>query len=225
MLDPLSIGDEGNQLTRRLDLLGLIHHDSKETYMPSCSNETKPGLTTRRGLLLAGAAALSGSSAAAAADAPTATPATATSAGIPVVLPKTEFVYESVVELAPTLQLGMSPLGDRRMVPITGGTFEGPNLRGIVMPGGADRQLVRRDGSVALDAIYELQTEDGVIISVRNRVLSRRPKDAPPYVFSNIELTAPEGRYGWLNDFVYVGTLNSLRPQRAAVVIRAYRVV
>lgn len=140
-------------------------------------------------------------------------------------VPRTEFVYESVVDLAPTVQLGMSPFGERRMVPITGGTFEGPGLRGIVVPGGAHRQLVRRDGSVALDAIYELQTEDGVIISVRNRVLSRRPKDAPPYVFSNIELTAPEGRYGWLNDFVYVGTLNSLRPQRAAVVIRAFRVL
>ena len=43
--------------------------------------------------------------------------------------------------------------------------------------------------------------------------------------FSTIQLTAPEGRYGWLNDFVYVGTLDSLRPQRQAVVIRVYKVV
>jgi len=184
--------------------------------------------SSRRRVLLAGVATVAASAGAIAAE--TASPALAAttptaSAAIPLTLPKTEFVYESIVDLAPTLQLGMSPLGERRMVPITGGTFEGPGLRGIVMPGGADRQLVRRDGSVALDAIYELQTDDGVIISVRNRVLSRRPKDAPAYVFSNIELTAPEGRYGWLNDFVYVGTLNSLRPQRAAVVIRAFRVV
>ncbi|SFN21571.1 DUF3237 domain-containing protein [Variovorax sp. OV329] len=184
------------------------------------------GRTSRRGLLLAGAAAVAGAQAARAADVPPpALPTTPTTGTVPMNLPGTEFVYEAIVDLAPTLQLGMSPLGDRRMVPITGGTFEGPGLRGTVMPGGADRQLVRRDGSVALDAVYELQTEDGVVISVRNRVLSRRPKDAPAYVFSNIELTAPEGRYGWLNDFVYVGTLNSLRPQRAAVVIRAYKVV
>lgn len=181
---------------------------------------------SRRNILIAGMAAAAGTEAAHAADAPpSALPATATTATVPMVVPKTEFVYESVVDLAPTVQLGMSPFGERRMVPITGGTFEGPGLRGIVVPGGADRQLVRRDGSVALDAIYELQTEDGVVISVRNRVLSRRPKDAPPYVYSNIELTAPEGRYGWLNDFVYVGTLNSLRPQRAAVVIRAFKVL
>ncbi|MEJ8810610.1 DUF3237 domain-containing protein [Variovorax ureilyticus] len=181
---------------------------------------------SRRRVLFAGVAAGASAAAAHAADAPApALPSTATTGTIPMNVPRTEFVYESVVDLAPTVQLGMSPFGERRMVPITGGTFEGPGLRGIVVPGGADRQLVRRDGSVALDAIYELQTDDGVTISVRNRVLSRRPKDAPAYVFSNIELTAPEGRYGWLNDFVYVGTLNSLRPQRAAVVIRAFRVL
>ena len=193
---------------------------------PEHDDRGPPRASSRRRVLLAGAATLAGYATSACAAGPASSPpATSTRASIPVPLPKTEFVYESVVELAPTLQLGMSPFGERRMVPITGGTFEGPGLRGIVMPGGADRQLVRRDGSVALDAIYELQTDDGVVISVRNRVLSRRPKDAPAYVFSNIELTAPEGRYGWLNDFVYVGTLNSLRPQRPAVVIRAFRVI
>lgn len=183
-------------------------------------------VTSRRRVLFAGlASAVSLDAATAAEPSSSSLPATTTTPTIPRVLPRTEFVYESIVDLAPTLQLGVSPLGDRRMVPITGGTFEGPGLRGTVLAGGADRQLVRRDGSVNLDAVYELQTDDGVIISVRNRVLSRRPKDAPPYVFSSIELTAPEGRYNWLNDFVYVGTLNSLRPQRAAVVIRAYRVI
>jgi Protein of unknown function (DUF3237) len=183
-------------------------------------------VASRRSILFAGLAAVATLDTAAAAEPVSAPlPTTLTTATIPMALPRTEFVYESIVDLAPTLQLGLSPLGDRRMVPITGGTFEGPGMRGIVLAGGADRQLVRRDGSVNLDAVYELQTDDGVIISVRNRVLSRRPKDAPAYVFSNIELTAPEGRYNWLNDFVYVGTLNSLRPLRAAVVIRAYRVI
>ena len=181
---------------------------------------------SRRRVLFAGLAAAASLDAATAAETTSPSlPTTPTTPAVPMVLPRTEFVYESIVDLAPTLQLGVSPLGDRRMVPITGGTFEGPGLRGTVLAGGADRQLVRRDGSVNLDAVYELQTDDGVIISVRNRVLSRRPKDAPAYVFSNIELTAPEGRYNWLNDYVYVGTLNSLRPQRAAVVIRAYRVI
>lgn len=130
-------------------------------------------------------------------------------------------------DLAPTLQLGPSPFGERRIVPITGGRFAGPGLRGQVMAGGADRQLVRRDGAVSLDATYELQTDDGVVISVRNRVLTRQPKDppnAPRYAFSTIDIVAPDGRYGWLNDYVYVGTLHSLRP-RPNVLIRVYKVV
>lgn len=151
----------------------------------------------------------------------------AASAGVPLALPRTEFVYEALVELAPMLQLGRSPFGDRRMVPITGGRFEGPGLAGKVLPGGADRQLVRNDGALALDAIYELQTDDGVIISVRNRVLTRQPKEpagAARYAFSTLEITAPEGRYGWLNDWVFVGTLHSQQP-RPAVLIRVYRLL
>jgi hypothetical protein len=151
----------------------------------------------------------------------------AASAGVPLALPRTEFVYEALFELAPMLHLGRSPFGERRMVPITGGRFEGPGLAGKVLPGGADRQLVRNDGALALDAMYELQTDDGVIISVRNRVLTRQPKEpagAARYAFSTLEITAPEGRYGWLNDWVYVGTLHSQQP-RPAVLIRVYRLL
>lgn len=191
-------------------------------------NTTDPAASpARRGLLLAGVAGACGiatAGAARAADAPSAA-TTPTSARIPVVLPRTEFVYESIVDLSPSLTLGPSPFGDRFMVPIVGGSFEGPGLRGTVMAGGADRQLLRRDGAKNLDAVYELRTDDGVIISVRNTVLSRPPKNGPRYVFSTLQIIAPEGKYGWLNDFVYVGTLDSLRPEREAVVIRVYKVV
>ena len=154
-------------------------------------------------------------------------PTTSTTTTIPMVLPRTEFVYEAIVDLEPTIPLGQSPFGERRMVPIVGGSFEGPGLRGKVMAGGADRQLVRRDGATELDAVYELQTHDGAVISIRNRVLSRPLKDPAQgrYAFSTIDIIAPDGPYGWLNDFVYVGTLNSLRPARNAVVIRVYRVL
>lgn len=153
-------------------------------------------------------------------------PSTATTDRVPMALPRTEFVYEAVCDLEPTLDLGQSPWGERRMVPIAGGTFEGPGLKGKVLPGGADRQLIRRDGARSLDAVYELQTHDGVIISVRNKVLVRPPKDGGArYAFSTLEIVAPEGRYGWLNDHVHVGTLDSLRPERAAVVIRVFRLI
>ncbi|MES1265946.1 MAG: DUF3237 family protein, partial [Variovorax sp.] len=81
-------------------------------------------------------------------------------------------------------------------------------------------------GATALDATYELQTDDGVVISVRNRVLSRPAADPkqPRYLFSTLDIVAPDGRYGWLNDWVYVGTLHSLRPE-PRVLIRVYKII
>ena len=111
------------------------------------------------------------------------------------------------------------------MVPIVGGTFEGPNIRGKVLPGGADRQLVRKDDVRVLNALYELQTDDGAIITVNNHVLVDDQPGRQRYVFSTLEITAPEGPHAWLNRGVFVGTLNSLRPGRSAVLIRVYKLV
>ena len=174
----------------------------------------------RRGVVAAGIglAALAGG-AATAAEPPL-------HADIPLVLPRTEFVYEAVVDIAPTLMLGEGPLGERRMVPITGGSFAGPRLRGTVLPGGADRQLYRRDGIRRLDAVYEMRCEDGAVLGIRNLVtIDPGQGGAPDYRISAIEITAPEGPHAWLNRRVFVGTLHSLRPAREAVLIRAYMVV
>jgi len=141
---------------------------------------------------------------------------------IPFNFPETEFVYEAIVDIEPGIDLGNGPLGQRAMVPITGGTFEGPNIRGTVLPGGADRQLVREDGVRLLDALYELQTDDGAIFTVRNQVISHpQPGQAR---FSFIQITAPE-EYNWLNQSIHVGTLDSLRPERQAVLVRVFRLV
>lgn len=173
----------------------------------------------RRGVLVAGA----GLALAAAAPAPAQDPA-ADTAAVPLVPPKAEFVYEAVVDIAPTVPLGDSPLGERRIVPITGGTFEGPSIRGRVLPGGADRQLIRKDGVRRLDALYEMQAEDGAVITVRNQVLvAPRNGGAPDYRFSTLDITAPEGPHAWLNRLVFVGTLHSLRPAREAVLVRVFK--
>ncbi|OLP42583.1 DUF3237 domain-containing protein [Rhizobium oryziradicis] len=143
---------------------------------------------------------------------------------VPIVLPKTEFVYEAIVTLQDTIEMGQSPLGDRRIINITGGEFAGPRIKGKVMPGGADRQLLRKDGVRLLNALYEMQTEDGAIITVNNRVLIDSPKDGPRYAFSHIDITAPEGPHDWLNRRMFVGTLHSLRP-KPMVLIRVFSLV
>lgn len=175
---------------------------------------TKPD---RRALLLAGAGLIfTGPGFAAETSAPL--------TDLPLVMPKTEFVYEAVVEIAPLVPMGDSPLGERRIVPITGGVFQGPRIRGTVLPGGADRQLVRKDGVRRLDALYEMKTDDGAILTVRNQVLIDPGRDGTPdYRFSTIDVTAPEGPHAWLNRLVLVGTLASLRPSREAVLVRAFR--
>ena len=169
----------------------------------------RPTEMARRELFLtAGALGLSGVEGAHAMDRPAA--------------PRLELAFEAIVDIAPLHDLGVGPLGVRRMVPITGGVFEGPRIRGMVLPGGADRQLIRADGARLLRATYELQADDGAVISVENRVLSEDRPGGGRYAFSHIDLTAPEGAHGWLNHAVFVGTLGTMRPQREAVRITVY---
>jgi Protein of unknown function (DUF3237) len=139
--------------------------------------------------------------------------------------PRCEFVYEAIVTIEPTTVLGHSPLGERRIVPITGGTFVGEALRGTVLAGGADRQLIRADGVKELDALYEMRTDDGVVITVHNRVTIDFPEGGQRYAFSTLSLTAPKGRYDWLNKRVFVGTVDGLMPEQQAVCIRVYQLV
>lgn len=182
----------------------------------SRADENAAGVGRRELLFAAAAAAFS-------ADSATAQVRSPMSDEIPIDVPRAEFVYEAIVEIAPGRDLGVGPLGQRAMVPITGGTFEGPDIRGIVLAGGADRQLVRPDGFRLLDALYELETDDGAVITVRNEVMIAGQPDKRP--LSSLKITAPEGKYGWLNRSVHVGTLNGLGPDRAAVLIRVFRLV
>lgn len=112
------------------------------------------------------------------------------------------------------------------MVPILGGAFyAGPGidgLNGTVLEGGADRQLLRPDGIKELDALYELQTDNGHILTIRNTVVLDEEHQPERYAMSNISVIAPEGDLAWLNRRAMVGTLQSARPARQAVVVRAW---
>jgi hypothetical protein len=165
--------------------------------------------------------------------APSAAAAAASDAGfqppmaqtIPVEPPTTRLVWEAIVDIAPVIDMGDSPLGKRRMIPITGGSFAGPRFRGKVLPGGADRQLTRKDGVTLLNALYEMQTDDGAVLTILNRVTIDPSAGARPYTRSMVEVTAPEGPHGWLNRRVFVGDLHPAPAGRRAVVIRVYEVI
>jgi hypothetical protein len=119
-----------------------------------------------------------------------------------------KLVMELLVEIAPALEVGQTPHGLRRVIPIVGGTFVGPMLRGVVLSGGADWNLRRSDGVAEVWARYTLQTDDGVLISVVNAGLSRGEHGTPErYARTVPSFEVGDERYSWLERSVFVGTL------------------
>ena len=68
------------------------------------------------------------------------------------------------IAAAPPQKLGTVPHGIRSIVPVTGGDFAGPRLRGKVLPGGNDWLLLRPDGVLELDLRITLETDDHALI-------------------------------------------------------------
>ena len=89
--------------------------------------------------------------------------------------PRLEFVMELRVRVDPPVEIGAVARGRRRIVPIRGGTFAGPQLRGTVLDGGADWQIVRADGVSELDTRYVLRTDAGELIYIQNAGIRHAP--------------------------------------------------
>jgi hypothetical protein len=125
-------------------------------------------------------------------------------------MPELELVMTLRVEIAPALELGEVGAGFRRVIPITGGTFEGPDIRGEVVPGGADWNLTRPDGAAEVWARYTLRTDDGVLIGVTNAGLILRQPDGSLYARTAPQFEVAGERYGWLRRATFAGTLTPL---------------
>ena len=82
--------------------------------------------------------------------------------------PQLEFAFEVRAQVADPTVVGETPTGTRRIIDILGGTFEGPGIRGTLLPGGADWQLIQEDGFTDIDARYTLETDSGDLIYVSN---------------------------------------------------------
>jgi hypothetical protein len=90
--------------------------------------------------------------------------------------PTLEFLFTLAADVGEVVSLGSAPLGERRVVQITGGRFEGPRLRGEVI-GGADWQIVRSDGAIELDARYAIKDDRGGIVQVVSQGMRHGPPD------------------------------------------------
>ena len=132
--------------------------------------------------------------------------------------PRLEFAFEAHVTIDQPKIVGNSPQGLRRIIPITGGTFEGPSFKGTIVAGGADWQFVRADNVLQVEARYTLKTDDGVLIMITNRGMRHGPQevidriargekvDPSLYYFRTVaEFEAPtDSQYAWLNKFIFV---------------------
>ncbi len=135
----------------------------------------------------------------------------------------TEPVLQLHVTLSDNLPVGLTDSGERAIVPITGGSFFGDGIRGEVMSGGADWQLIRADGVQEIVARYTIKTDDGEIIFVDNQGISHTDEDGIRYRLTAPKFHAPQGPYDWLNKNIFIGTITSVTEPRA-VIIRIYRV-
>jgi hypothetical protein len=118
--------------------------------------------------------------------------------------PRLEMIFAANVSVGPPLDCGDVGKGARRIVPITGGEFSGPDIRGKVLPGGADWQILRGDGA---------------LINVRNLALRHGPPEvmaalaagravAPgSYYFRGATFfETSASRYGWITNCIVICT-------------------
>lgn len=141
--------------------------------------------------------------------------------------PQLEFAMQLRVTLGDVFSIDKTQHGRRTVIPITGGTFEGPLLKGTIVNGGADYQLIA-DNRTELEAIYCIKTDDGTYIHVRNRGIIANGKDAdgnPTFYFKAApQFEAPQDSpYGWLNDALFVCS-PEFTPAFKGVVLNVWKV-
>jgi len=131
--------------------------------------------------------------------------------------PELTHVADLVVQVGEPLEIGRIAGNLRRVVPIAGGDVLGPRIRGQVLAGGADFQIMRADGISDLEARYVIETDDGHRIYVENRGVRWGPPELmdqlrrgqavdPALIYfratPRFETAAPE--YAWLMRNVFV---------------------
>ena len=118
--------------------------------------------------------------------------------------PELEYVVSLHVLLDPAFSVGDIGKGSRTIIPITGGTFEGPKLKGKVLPGGADYQI-QCDGHTEIEAIYCIRTDDGVNIHIRNCGVIRTGGTDGFYFRCSPKFEAPkDSKYAWMNESLFL---------------------
>ncbi|HEY5640887.1 MAG TPA: DUF3237 domain-containing protein [Dehalococcoidia bacterium] len=132
--------------------------------------------------------------------------------------PRLEHLYDMHVDLAAPQVIGAAPAGHRQIFIVTGGSFEGPRIKGTIFPGGGDWALMRTDGAIQLDVRATVETDDGALIyaaysgliilspEVLARIMGGENVPLSEYYFYTNPMfqTAAED-YAWLNETIAIG--------------------
>jgi hypothetical protein len=132
---------------------------------------------------------------------------------------KSRHLFDISIELHPIQNLGKTPAGERRIVPVSGGTFKGERLRGEILPhAGSDLLLTRADGSFQQDVRLALRTHDDALILMTYRGVRHAAPEVSARIAAGevvppseyylrtapfLETAAPS--YAWLNTILAIG--------------------
>ena len=143
--------------------------------------------------------------------------------------PELRFFADLSVEVGAAHEVGATPAGRRRVIPILGGEARGEGWKARIVPGGADFQLIAQPTLARLDARYLLETDAGELIFVQNsairvaseevtaKLIRGEPVDPSLVYFRcvpSFETAAPALR--WINERIFVGT-GVRRPERVEI--------
>ena len=132
---------------------------------------------------------------------------------------KSRHLFDISIELHPIQVLGKTPAGERRIIPVSGGSFAGDRLKGAILPhAGSDLLLTRSDGSYQQDVRLALRTDDDALILMTYRGVRHSSPEVAARIASG-ELVDPSEyylrtapffetadiKYGWINNIVAVG--------------------
>lgn len=148
---------------------------------------------------------------------------------------QTEFVLRLSVDVAAPVSVGETGLGVRRQIAISGGELRGPNMRGKILPGGADFQIIRPNGLIDLVARYVVELDDGALIYIENTGIRTGPRDAlerltrgeavdPSLIYfrSVPKFETGSDKYRWMMQTLFVA---SAQRHQAQVIIDVYKVL
>jgi hypothetical protein len=146
-------------------------------------------------------------------------------------MPEITHVADLTIFVGVPVEAGETSLGRRRIIPILGGEVSGPRLRGRVLEGGADFQILRHDSVVELEAHYAIEMETGGRIYVTNTGFRHGPAEAMAslnrgdavdpamiYFCTTPRFETIDEKYWWLTRHIFIGT-GARHPSRVELAV------